>query len=251
MLTAKTFDRIFGAVLKGKPVLRSGEDRKDLPTYTIPEAARYLGISERTASYWFYPKNKILTPSAYCGQIALLSFSALSEAYVLALLTKFYGFPMGHLRRIVETAKKQTGLKRPLIEADLKVLFRSLVFELPKKGRGPRQVIDLAHGGNLVFPEFVDQLGKRILRDRKNVPLQIYPWRLVQKNDASRPVCLDPDVVSGRLVVTGTRIPVAVLLAKRIKGKSEEDLAHAYQLTSEAVRKALLHIDRTIHPQAA
>jgi uncharacterized protein (DUF433 family) len=57
--------------------------------------------------------------------------------------------------------------------------------------------------------------------------------------------------VSGRLVVTGTRIPVTVLLAKRIKGRSDVELARAYQISTETVRKALLHIDRTLHPQAA
>jgi uncharacterized protein (DUF433 family) len=251
MLTGRTFDTIFGMVLQGKPVLLPDQDRRDLPTYTIPEAARYLGISERTAQYWYSGQNNILRPSAYCGHTALLSFRDLSEAYVLALLTKYYGFPMRSLQRIVQSARVETGLLRPLVEADLKVLFRNLIFEKPARGRRPRQMIDLAHGGTLVFPEFVDQLGRRILKDRKNAPLKLYPWRLVEAKDDSRPVSMDPDVASGRLVVTGTRIPVAVLLAKRIKGRSEEDLARSYEISTESVRKALLHIDRTIRPEAA
>jgi uncharacterized protein (DUF433 family) len=238
-------------VLQGKPGLRGGQDRRSLPTYTIPEAARYLGIPERTAEYWFSRENKILQPSAYFGHTALLSFRDLSEAYVLALLTKFYGFPMRTLQRIVESAKKETRLQRPLIEADLKVLFRNLILEKPARGGRPRQMIDLAHGGALVFPEFVDQLGRRILKDRQHAPSKLYPWRLVKANDDSRPVSIDPEVVSGRLVVTGTRIPVTILLAKRMKGRSEEELACSYEISTDAVRKALLHIDRTIYPKAA
>jgi uncharacterized protein (DUF433 family) len=152
---------------------------------------------------------------------------------------------MRSLQRIIADAKKLTGLKRPMIDADLKVVLSSLVFD------NARQMIDVAHGGNLVFPEFVDQLGQRILRDRQRGPSKLYPWRLVAANDDSRPVSMDPNVLSGRLVVTGTRIPVAVLLGKSLRGRSEEDLASAYGLDKELVRKALLHIDRPIHPKAA
>lgn len=251
MLTKTRFDRIFGTVLQGKPQLRKGQDRKDLATYTICEAARYLGISERTANYWFSPKNQILRPSAYAGVTALLSFNDLSEAYVLALLTKFYNFPMRKLQTIVDTAKRETKLPRPLIQTDWKVLFRNLVFEKPARGRRPRQMVDVAHGGTTVFPELVDQLGKRIIRDDRRAPEKLYPWRLVEVNDESRPVAIDPDVLSGRLVVTGTRIPVTVLLAKRRKGRSDEELSRAYQISPEAVCKALLHIDRPLQQKAA
>jgi uncharacterized protein (DUF433 family) len=249
MLTTETFDSIFGTVIQGKPVLKDGQDRRDLPTYTIGETARYLGLSERTVSYWFCPKNRILRPSAYLGETALLSFRDLSEAYVLALLTKFYGFRMRSLQRIVADARVITGFDRPMIEADLKVVLGNVVFEDRRKRK--RQMVDVAHAGNLVFPEFVDQVGRRILRDQRNQPSRIYPWRLVEVHDTSRPVSMDPDIVSGRLVVTGTRIPVAVLLGKRIRGRSDEDLAHAYQISTESVRKALLHIDRPIQPKAA
>ena len=85
---------------------------------------------------------------------ALLSFSDLAEAYVLALLTRFYDFRLAALRNIVENAKQETGLDRPLIKADLKVLFNSVVIEKPARGIRSRHMVDLAHGGrNLVFNE--------------------------------------------------------------------------------------------------
>jgi uncharacterized protein (DUF433 family) len=238
-------------VLKGKPTHRVGDDLRDLPTYTIPEAALFLGISPRTAGYWFCEKNKILKPSGRIGDVALLSFRDLAEAYVLAILTKFYDFPLRSLKGIVANAKKETRLERPLVQADLKVLFRNLIIEKPARGRQPRQMIDVAHHRNLVFPDFVDQLGKRILRDRENSPLRIYPWRLITLSDESRPVSMDPDVVSGRLVVTGTRIPVRILLGKKLAGKSTKEIAHSYRISVDSVQKALQHIGRPIHKKAA
>ena len=99
--------------------------------------------------------------------------------------------------------------------------------------------------------EFVDELGERILRDKHRLPRRLYPWRLFTPGDDSRPVSMDPDIVSGRLVVTGTRIPVSILLGKRIKGQSDGQIARSYHLTVEVVEKALRHIDRPISKKAA
>jgi uncharacterized protein (DUF433 family) len=62
---------------------------------------------------------------------------------------------------------------------------------------------------------------------------------------------MDPDVMSGRLVVTGTRVPVQILLGKQLSGKSFEQIALAYRISAETVEKALRHIDRPIHQKAA
>ena len=250
MLTSRTFGSIFGVVIKNKPYLQDGQDRRDLPTYSIPEAATYLGISPRTASYWFKESNNILVPSGSAGPTALLSFNDLTEAYVLALLTKYYEFRLLQLKEIVHNAKAETGLKRPLIWADLKVVLGRLVLDKPARGRRRRQAIDLADK-NLVFPEFVDQLGIRIVRDGKYAPMRIFPWRLAGPGDDSRPVTMDPDVHSGRLIITGTRIPVTVLWDKHDKGRTVEDLADAYKISVEVVKKALDHIARPIRSKAA
>lgn len=240
-------------VLKGKPSRQAGQDLRDLPTYTIPEAALFLGMSERTAGYWFADSSEILTPSDYYGTIALLSFRDLAEAYVLALLTRFYEFPMRSVRQFVKNARRETKLDRPLIEADLSVLFRKLILEKPARRNRRRQMLDLARTGKqAVFPELVDQLGKRIPRDMSNVPMRIYPWRLITQCDESRPVSIDPDVLSGRLTVTGTRIPVRVLLGKKRAGRSMEQIATSYHISVDTVEKALLHIERLpIHNKAA
>lgn len=253
-MTAKTFLPIFGytkTVLQHKPIRRKNQDLRDLATYTIPEAARYLGIAPRTAQYWFFARNKILQPSLHSGDTSLLSFRDATEAYVLAVLTRFYGFSLQSLREIISNAKKETGLERPLIDADLSILFRSVILEHGPKGKRPRQMVDVSKHRNLVFPEFVDQLGKRIVRDTKNSPSRIYPWRLATASDDSRPVLMDPEVMSGRLVVTGTRVPVTVLLRKRMAGKSVEDIAQSFSINSHVVEKALAHIERPTSKKVA
>lgn len=201
--------------------------------------------------YWFAKGVGMLEASgSYFGDIALLSFVDLAEAYVLEVLRSVYGFNLATLRNIVANAKRETKLAHPLIEADLRILFKKIILARPARGRLPRQMIDLEKANQLVIPELVDLLGQRILVDRKRVPYRIYPWRLLSSERDSRPVSMSPDVLSGRLVVTGTRIPVRVLLGQKLSGKSPKQIASDYHLSVEIVQKALAHIERPIQKAA-
>jgi uncharacterized protein (DUF433 family) len=151
----------------------------------------------------------------------------------------------------VENAKDETTLKRPLIEADLRVVFRNLVLEKPARGKLPRRSVDLAHHGrNLVIPELVDIVGTRIPKDKQHMPYRLYPWRLLSPDDDSRPVTVDPDVMSGRAVVTGTRIPITLLIGMKRSGKTLQQMAKTYNLPVDVVRKALLHIEKPLQKVA-
>jgi uncharacterized protein (DUF433 family) len=247
-VTLRTFRRIFGyndSVLHRKPVLKPGQDLRDLPTYTIPEAATFLGIPHRTLQDWVAGRDPILRPSGRIGNIALLSFLDLAEAYTLEVLRNYYGFPLRDVKEFVQNARKEIKKPRPLIEADLWVVLNKLVIKMPARGRRHAQAVDLGHGRNLVIPALLEMIGERVRKDKRNSPYQIYPWRLATPQDKSQPVLMDPEVLSGRLVVTGTRIPVRVLLGMKLSAKmSDEEIAKEYRLTKETVQKALLHIER-------
>lgn len=111
-----------------------------------------------------------------------------------------------------------------------------------------REFVDLSHSRQLAIPEVVDVLGRRVLIDSKGSPYRIYPWRFLLKDD-SRPVSLDPDVLSGRLVITGTRIPVRVILGRKLEGESAQHIADDYDIDLAAVQKALEHVEGA--PKAA
>jgi uncharacterized protein (DUF433 family) len=249
-VTLRTFRSLFGytdEVLQSKPVRQAGQDLRDVPTYTIPEVAAFLAVPPRTMHYWFSKGVGMLKPSgSYYGDIALLSFRDVAEAYVVEVLRSVYGFNLSTLHSIVANARRETGLERPLTEANLLVLFRKLILAKPARGRRPRQMIDLGQVDQLVIPELVDLLGERILVDKKRIPYCIYPWRLLSTERASRPVSMAPDVLSGRLVVTGTRIPVRILLGQKLLGRSQEEIAENYHISLDAVQKALAHIERPI-----
>ena len=251
-MPTKTFHTPFGYndfVLRRKPIRQPGQDVRDIPTYTIPEAAGFLAIPKRTMFDWFQ-KPSLLKPSAMYGDIALLSFRDISEAYILEILRNVYGFRLRALTEILTNAKRETKLKRPLIEADLGVVLGKLVLVKPQRGVLPRRDIDLGHGRNLMLQGLLDIAGKRLPRDNRHAPLRLYPWRFMSQSDDSCPITVDPDIMSGRAVITGSRIPISLVFGMNKRGKTAADIAKNYNLKTEAVEKALQHIERPLQKVA-
>ena len=233
-----------------KPSLSHGEDLRDLPTYTIPEASLYLAAPNNTLRSW-YQDPRVLKSSSV-KETSLLSFHDLTEAFILHTLRAKFNYSMQRMRLILENLKNETGKARPLLECDLMLVFNRLVIIKPAVGHRPRLMVDLcSHGSQLAIPELVDLIGTRITKDSKRMPVAIYPWRLLSNEEQNYPVAIDPNVMSGRLVVAGTRIPVRTLLALKQSNKSDEEIADLYGLKPENVKRALLHIERPIHKKAA
>lgn len=63
----------------------------------------------------------------------------------------------------------------------------------------------------------------------------------------SQHIDINPQVMSGRPVIRGTRIPVELILRKLGEGISEKDLLDAYpRLTREDIRAAMTYAAETI-----
>ncbi|MGB8885590.1 MAG: DUF433 domain-containing protein [Candidatus Korobacteraceae bacterium] len=54
---------------------------------------------------------------------------------------------------------------------------------------------------------------------------------------------MNPNIMSGRLVITGTRIPVNTILGQKRAGENVEEIAAEFGLDHTIVRQALTHID--------
>lgn len=229
-----------------RPNRGNGQDLRDVPTYTIPEAATFLAVPSRTLHYWFSGKNRVFRPAGDYDNYSLLSFQDVAEAYMLYVLRHFHDFSAARIRHSLENLRKETKSKHPLFHADLSVFDSRLIFEKKARGTVGRQYVDLSNHRQLALPGIVDIYRKRILQDEHKQPLRMFPWRLFSEDNDSRPVSLDPEVLSGRLVVTGTRIPVATLQGLKAANKSLEEIAENYGLGVEVVQKALKHIEKPI-----
>jgi uncharacterized protein (DUF433 family) len=213
-----------------------------LPTYTVPEAAAFLAIGRYRLSEWYAGEHPILKPSGWCGNVMLLSFRDLQEAYKVYLLRSKHQFTLQYLRKAFRDARAESGSEHPLLDAEIDALDR-LALIVPGRGRRRRRAVILGDSSRPdYFPEVVKAWGVRVSQTRD----EIFPWRFAKDDDESTPVSLNPEVMSGRLVLTGTRIPVNMLWGRRLSGESIESIANDYHLDAHQVRQALMHIERNL-----
>jgi uncharacterized protein (DUF433 family) len=232
-------------VLKHKPIRKPGQDIRQLPTYTIPEAAAFLAIKARTLFSWYGGEDPILKASGNCGSIHLLSYRDIEEAYRVHLLREKYNFSFQFLRQSMRNARKMFRSQHPLQRVDaVKECLHDLVYEKPKRGKNPRTITSIGRKpGQQMLKEVADLFAERIDPDKA-----IYPWRFAA-TDKSRPVSMTPRILSGRLVITGTRIPVQTIWGYKRSGAKVAEIAKDFGLDPGVVQKALAHID--IHQKAA
>ena len=126
----------------------------------------------------------------------------------------------------------------PLQRVDaVKECLKDLIYDKPARNGNPRTVTSLGQQpGQQIVREVADLFAERI--EPENF---IFPWRFAA-TDPSRPVSMNPNIMSGRLVVQGTRIPVCALLESKRSGAKIQDIARDYDLDPDTVEKFLIHI---------
>lgn len=202
-----------------------------------------MAMSPSKLSEWYVGDRPILRPSAIVRHVALLSFRDLEEAYKVHLLRSKHVMSLQYLRRALSEARDITGSQHPLLDHEIDVMNR-LALIIPGRGRRKRRAITL--GDNAVpdyFPEAVKAWGVRISTGKKK---EILPWRYAAEDNRSTPVSMNPEVMSGRLVLTGTRIPVNIIWGRRLAGEKVEEIAEDYRIDAHQVRQALAHIDKAL-----
>ena len=234
-------------MLSNKPTRKPRQDVRTLPTYTLPEAAAILAINRWTLAEWYDEPNPLLKASGTYldnGNIKLLSFRDLEEVYKVHLLRTVHRKSMQYLQRALVDVRDLTGSEHPLLDYTI-LVFKHLALDMPARGKRPRKMIPLGPSAqmSLYIPDVVETWGKRIVTDSKGKGEQIFPWKEAATDEVSRPVSIHANVLSGRLVVTGTRIPVEVLKGYYEAGRSVEKIAELYKLDVDIVRKALHHLE--------
>ncbi len=218
------------------------QDLREYPVYTLSEAACYLAMPRRTLYHWLSDKPLWSAAGADLG-IQLLSFKDLAQSHFIEFIRRHAGVSTRKAREILQYAKLETNSAYPLLDKNIKVLFRHILIDKPAHKKSPRHVVDLSQHRQLVIHEVVDLYSTRIQRNSRGELERLFPWRLWNRNeDGRRPVTIDPHIMSGRLVITGTRIPVEVLAMRKSAGESIRDLSKDYRLPEEAIDDALRHL---------
>jgi uncharacterized protein (DUF433 family) len=208
-----------------------GHDPRDLPAYTIGEAAHYLRVPTPTLRSWVvgrsYPvkggdrffKPVIPLPDTTKHQ---LSFINLVEAHVLDAIRSRYNVPLPKVRKAVSFLQRNFTSKHPL--ADQRMETNGLDLFVRKFG----QLINISQDGQLAMRELLDAYLQRIDRDPAGMAIRLHPFTRKRELTEPRYVLIDPYVAFGRPVLTGTGIPTAVIADRYKAGESIDELAEDY-----------------------
>jgi len=206
-------------------------DSRELPAYTLSEAAHYLRIPRSTLRAWAagqtYRTNGftrsfkpiIALPDRH---VLLLSFINLVEAHVLDALRREHDVPLQKVRRAISYLSRHLVSSHPL--ADHRFATDGVDLFIGQYG----QLVNLSQSGQLAMRKVLESYLRRVEWDESGGVARLYPFTRKRTPDEPRAIVIDPRISFGRPVLVGSGIPTAVIAERYKAGESVDDLADDY-----------------------
>jgi uncharacterized protein (DUF433 family) len=223
--------------------LYKGKDPRDVPAYSVAEAARYLYVPIATLRSWVagrrYPVaggERFFEPvvTAPASVPRLLSFTNLVEAHVLSAISE-RGVKLPNIRSAIEHLQERYGIEHPLADARFKTDGLSLFIEVLG------DLVNVSMQGQVAMREVMEAHLERVDHDARGLAARLFPFTRFGAADVDQPrtVVIDPRVAFGRPVLAGTGIPTAVLADRYKAGESMQDLASDYECERDLIEEAI------------
>ena len=219
-------------------------DSRDLPIYSLSQAARYLHIPQTTLRSWMlgrrFPRLEgtgfseplIQRPDPGDDRV---SFTNLIEAHVLHALRVRHGVTMRAVREALEYAQREFKIDRLLIREELRAAPGELF--LAEYGR----LLSLSPAGQFAMEKVLHAYLKRVVRDAEGLPLRLYPFTSPDGGEDRRVISIDPRISFGRPVIARKGISTAILAERLNGGETIQVLAYDYDLNEEEVAEAIVY----------
>lgn len=208
-------------------------DPRDVPAYTIRDAAHYLNIPHNTIRSWVFGRDYKLTDGTsrrYRRIIELpnpkgqlLSFFNLVEAHVLRALRAHHAIDLQKIRRALQFVMREYGWKRPLIQQEFKTDGVGLFVEHLGK------LVDASASGQVVIREVMDHLNR--IEWEGSFAVRLFPFTRTNTVDAPKSVFIDPRYSFGRPILKDCFVATAAIAERYKAGESIEELADDYGCT--------------------
>ncbi len=213
-------------------------DPRELPAYTVAEAAHYLSVPNATVRYWATGQGSyeslIEVPAS---KPTLLSFLNLVELHVLAAIRRKHAVPMPKVRAAIDYLKNNTrhdsDKRHPLISRDLETDGLDLFIE--RYG----ELINISKDGQISMREVLSAALHRIERDTKGIPIKLYPFTRNEIHNVPSIVVIDPTLSAGRPVLSGTGLATEIIAERYKAGESIEELALDYERQETEIEEAI------------
>lgn len=225
---------------------------REVPIYSVGEAARYLNLPASTLSSWMKGRDYEVAEGRRKRwepviQIAdrprsLLSFNNLIEAHVLKAIRTRHGVPMRGVLVALHHAREAHGIERLFLSDELRAVeyrpedanasANAGALFLEKLG----EVEQISEGGQLVIRNALTRHLERIDRDASGMPIRLFPF---VSHYPGRDILIDPRISFGRPVLAKRGIRVATLVDRIEAHESIEHVASDYGLDPSDIQRAL------------
>ncbi len=214
------------------------KDIKEMPAYTVLEAAHYLSVPQATVRYWSTGQGDYLPVIDIAQKSpAVLSFYNLVELHVLAATRRQHEVSMRKVKEAILYLKKNTsskmGEKHPLISEQM--LTDGLDLFIEEAGR----LVSISQAGQTAIREALSAALQRIERNNHGIPIRLYPFTRTDIRNAPAIVVIDPSLSAGRPVISGTGLATEIIAERYKAGESVEELADDYQRPQREIEEAI------------
>ncbi|MCC6543970.1 MAG: DUF433 domain-containing protein [Nitrospirae bacterium] len=225
---------------------------RELPSYSLTEAAHYLCMPVSTLRSWVVgrhylerKKKKFFKPIIYPAQISpylLLSFNNLVEAHILNAIRRKHNISLNKVRKALAYLGRHFPSKHPL--TDNTFVTDGLDLFIEKYG----QLVSISREGQLAIMDLLRAHLSRIERGPDGLPVRLYLFTRRQDYEEPKTVVIDPKTSFGRPVLAGTGIPTLIIAERYKAGESINELAKDYGIQKVQIEEA---IRCELYPQAA
>jgi uncharacterized protein (DUF433 family) len=222
-----------------------GQEPREMPAYSILEAAHYLLLPPSTlrdwVKGWSYPTTKgrhasaplFIVPPRTPGTPLALSFFNVVEAHVLGALRREHRIAMHKVREALTYLEQRFPSTHPLADQQFETDGIDLFIE--KYG----QLINITQQGQLAMRSILRVYLSRIERDAAGTAVKLYLFTRTRSVDEPRVIAIDPYVSFGRPVLVGTGLTTAIIAERYKAGESIEELAHDYARPPRDIQEAI------------
>jgi uncharacterized protein (DUF433 family) len=224
-----------------------GLDPRELPAYSIAEAAHNLRIHTATLRYWVRGKNPLIKLAS--DHPPSLSFKNIIEAHILDGMRYRHKIPMGNIRSAIENLRSRHNSAHPL--ADWQFSTDNVHLYIEESGL----LLQASKGDQIVMRTVVEAYLSRIEVDRVGAVRKLYPFirnvRPTEMQKEPKVIVIDPLIAFGRPVLVKRGVPTEVIYDRYRAGDSVSFLAKDYDCFASEINAAIKYEQRQESKKAA
>ncbi|MBR8828452.1 MAG: DUF433 domain-containing protein [Gomphosphaeria aponina SAG 52.96 = DSM 107014] len=222
--------------------LYGGKDPRNIPSYSIGDAARYLRIPHGTISSWTVGrKYPVVEGSSFFPPLIdipkkkpyLLSFTNLVEIHVLRAIRQTHKIQLNKVREALDYLDETLKIPHPLATEQFRTDGVDLFIE--KYGA----LINASKKGQLALKDEFNLHLERIEPDDSGLAIKLYPFTRSHEENNPKIVVIDPRIAFGNLSIVNKGIPTKNIAERYKAGDSIEELAYDYDCTSLTIEEAI------------